>query len=184
MNPPLPDHRIRASLLEPSFEAPNLAMKAKKLHPESDMLLILKDNSKLSVSSAIMANASEIFTTIFATYPLERDDGSSALRKKIILPGDDAKAMTTLCAALHHAHNSLGSEVPSLEQLREIALIVDKYQCGAAALRPAFARWLPQALGNVRGNSDRTSFGLYGDLLAFARLLDNPALFYACECGV
>jgi hypothetical protein len=84
----------------------------------------------------------------------------------ISLPDDDGDAMELLCKVLHHQWS--GS--PTLEELKPLAVICDKYQC-SKALNLWSTSWLQNVLDNNCLLSAPT-------LVALAYMFDNALMFH------
>lgn len=61
-------------------------------------------------------------------------------KKEIPLPEDDVDAMTIMCAVIHHRNDIIPEGISSNEVL-QISVLTDKYDC-KVALRHAIHHWL------------------------------------------
>jgi len=103
---------------------------------EGDVIFVLKQ-TRLRVSSAILANASPVFKTMFGPNFAEGQGQSSAGDpREVTLFDDDLQAMTRLCRILHHQNDtkdilltSTESYESCVDDLFALTVVSDKCDC-------------------------------------------------------
>jgi len=104
--------RIETSIIATAPEAPGEHSTSEAPHPsemvnidiaaEGDVILVLQQ-TRLRVSSAILSSASPVFKTMFGPNFLEgQGQRSAGDPREVTLHDDDLCAMTRLCRLLHH----------------------------------------------------------------------------------
>jgi hypothetical protein len=104
------------------------------------VLLVGPEGRRLRVSASSLANVSKVFRTMFGPYFSEGQDLSdiSSGPKEVHMPDDNADAIEIICSMMHF--RSVPQEVgPDL--MLDIAIVVDKYDCGIV-LQHASILWL------------------------------------------
>lgn len=149
-------------------EREEAASPAVHIDPQGDIFLVVQNGSSskdIRVSSKILSAASVVFKTIFQSgfreglgqYP-------SSTLAKILLPEDDADALTTVCRVVHYRAREVPREFAANELL-QIGRICDKYDF-IEALQLGSSSWL-------RGAIARVDIGNMHPLLEAAYLLDG-----------
>lgn len=110
------------------------------IDPDGDVVLVLKNDIELQVSSKALSLASTVFKAMFGPQFQEGQDLSASSPKRISLPDDDGAAMTTLCNILHHQTDRV-TDSPNSPALVGIGILCDKYDC-SKALKPWARTWL------------------------------------------
>jgi len=110
------------------------------IDPDGDVVLVLKNDTELQVSSKALSLASTVFKAMFGPHFQEGQDLSASSPKGISLPDDDAAAMTTLCNIVHHQSQNV-SKGPDHASLVNLGVLCDKYCC-SHALEPWSTTWL------------------------------------------
>lgn len=137
-----------------------------------DVIFMLNNGSRLRVHSVILKSASPIFRAMFGPHFSEGQRLSEKDPREVALPDDHPQAMTIICAVLHHQSDTMAG--PTMEVLREIALMIDKYDL-LPAIRTTTQVWL-----NTKAEEARHGcYGLDGaqGLLEAAYLFDNAQAF-------
>ena len=102
-----------------------------EIDPKGDVYLKLCTTT-LRVSSKVLCLASDVFSVMFES---ENFVEGETLSKKgtchVPLPGDKSSAMQIACLILHH-RTALITEDVTVNSLKDIAVIGDKYACTAA----------------------------------------------------
>ncbi|CZS92494.1 uncharacterized protein RAG0_03095 [Rhynchosporium agropyri] len=134
------------------------------------VFVIGPDEARLCVHSYILQTASTVFRAMLG--PLYSEGQRSGLigsKKEIWLPEDDAEAMRTMCAVIHHRNDVVPEEMSSSKILR-LSIVADKYIC-TIALKHATSHWLDHH--NVASLKERM------ELMTAAYLLDHAQAFSA-----
>lgn len=101
---------------------------------------------ELRVSSKVLCIASPVFKAMLdgrfseGAALAEAKASPESLPCRLPLPEDDADALTLLCRVLHHATDDIPAR-PGPDELEELAVVCDKYQC-TPTLRYCGAVWL------------------------------------------
>lgn len=120
----------------------------------------------IKVLSSLLVLISPYFCTLFG--PRFREGADVADGKEIRLEDDDLEAFTLLCRIIH-MKCALSDQPLSLEELLELAIVADKYQCvGALAL--TFNSIFPT-------DSTALSFSATCKLVVASYLFDHPRFF-------
>lgn len=120
-----------------------------------DLTLVLSQNAqedstrRLLVSSKILATASPVFAAMLGPRFREGQRSQSGALDPVALPDDDTEAMTILCQIFHFRNDMLPAR-PSLELIRNLAVLSDKYGC-VAPLRFVSETWLTVWEATARG---------------------------------
>ncbi|KAI9879373.1 MAG: hypothetical protein M1830_008671 [Pleopsidium flavum] len=109
------------------------------IDPDGDIIFVLEE-TELRVSSKVLSVASAVFKAMFSPHFLEGNNLSSTSPRRISLPDDNAKAMTTLCNILHHRNNKIEQQ-PAPSALEQLGVLCDKYDC-SKALVPWSRTWM------------------------------------------
>lgn len=148
-------------------------MDTDEIDPHGDVVLVLgqDDIIRLRVFSSILTRASKPFAAMFDGRFAEGESLSGSSPKKIKLVDDNPEAMRLLCNILHMQNDKLPHTLSS-EQLIDIALLVDKYDC-SRAVKLASSVWLQRAEAQLTTGTleERLS------AVAAAYLLDEPVAF-------
>ena len=109
--------------------------------------------ASLLVSSKVLSLASPVFAALLSPDFLEGNQVRRGHCPVIKLQDDDPAAMTAICNILHFRYDCVPSHIGP-EQLAEIGILSDKYDC-SKALQPWSAKWLsthqtpPSELGHM-----------------------------------
>jgi hypothetical protein len=134
---PLGEHPITKTSKTPEMVNIDIAT-------EGDVIFVLQQ-TRIRVSSAILASASPVFKAMFGPNFAEgQGDRSAQNPKEITLPDDDASATTILCRLMHHQykHNDLSffvvkaapeSTTQLVQDFFTLATVADKYGCADMA---------------------------------------------------
>ena len=114
-----------------------------------------------------MRTASKVFDAMFGPHFSEGQPSNGNLPKEIHLPHDDATAMTTICKVIHY-RNDLLPDVLEPEELPEIAVTADKYDC-VLVLKYVMKQWLV--------SKEPAVFLDLGNLMVAAYISNNPNAF-------
>ena len=118
-----------------------LALSAKNLDPDGEVIFKLADGSEVQVSSRSLSLASPVFRTMFSSKFAEGCAVTSASACNVPLPEDDPSAVTLLCMILHHRPEVLEVTVGS-KLMSDMATLADKYDCASS-----LALWSRLVLG-------------------------------------
>ncbi|KAF2135725.1 uncharacterized protein K452DRAFT_322892 [Aplosporella prunicola CBS 121167] len=138
--------------------------------PHGDVIMVLA-NTRLHVSSAVLRSASPVFSAMFGPHFAEGQNLTERKPKKIKFPDDDPEGMKVLCGVLHHKFDV--TETPNLEVLKEIAILVDKYDCSSAMFATA-TLWLI----HTRKKAQAVKYVGYQTLFGIAYLFNHAQAFY------
>ncbi|KAK8214275.1 hypothetical protein IWZ01DRAFT_234081 [Phyllosticta capitalensis] len=152
-------------------EPPAIAQRYCELSSTGDVVLVLQDNTRLRVQTAILRIASPTFQAMFGPHFSEGQNLSCEHPKELPLPDDDPRAMKILCCILHHCYDV--TKTPRIADLSSLAVTVDKYLC-KSAVQSCYIVWLNSALAQA----DVLDFRQLVELLAIAYSLKLPDEFY------
>ncbi|KAM7196942.1 hypothetical protein V8F33_005824 [Rhypophila sp. PSN 637] len=97
----------------------------------------------VKVSSKVLIQASPVFKIMLTGWGKEAADFASVKAGGEIytldLPEDDAVAGILLFGCLHHPEHQFSADIPSTDDLEELAIMCDKYQC---KLGPGGLDWI------------------------------------------
>lgn len=113
-----------------------------KITTDGDVILVIgPDEARLCVNSILLQTASRVFKAMFGPHYKEgqRSDLNGS-KKEVPLPEDDVGAMTIICAVIHH-RNDIIPERMSSDEVLQISVLADKYDC-KVALKHAIHHWL------------------------------------------
>ena len=142
-----------------------------ELAREGDLILGLgKDETqkKLRVHSLFLRHASKVFEAMFSPRFKEGHILSSTCPEAIPFPDDNVDAMVEMCSVIHH-RNECTTELLDADQIYNVAVAADKYDC-TVALRLAFRAWI-RVLD--RGPDARSLF----KAMTAAYIFDDAAVF-------
>ncbi len=170
-------------------------MDVRDIASAGDIILIVGSEpaqvARLLVQSLFLKAVSKVFGAMLGPHFREGTAASGTQPKEILLPEDDAEAMTVLCQVIHHKYHDIPYCLKP-QAVLEAARAADKYDC-LALLKHAKTRWLdpcyglnmvtglvgesprgelPSNLGNVQYD-----FENLGCLMAVAFLLDDAGAF-------
>ena len=135
--------------------------------PNGDMYLLLSD-CRLLVSSAIMSISSPIFAKMLNSDFKEGLKNHQRDEKPVILlPDDDAQAITKICQIFHHQVKDTSSVGSS--KIKTIAQLSDKYDC-VDVVKSWIRLWFHEEL-------EQFDIGKTNDLFHSAYDLDLPNEF-------
>ena len=106
---------------------------ATPIHPQGDIILVTKgpdpklEPDRLLVKSTFLAHASPVFATMFSDRFAEGQNLSVAAPKEITVD-DDPWALYVLMKLLHLSHKNVEVK-PTAEQMYDLVILVDKYDC-------------------------------------------------------
>ncbi|KAF2491509.1 hypothetical protein BU16DRAFT_565210 [Lophium mytilinum] len=130
--------------IEPDSEPPGKLPETIALDNDGDVVLSPGDgNTRLLVSSKVLALASPVFRAMFTGGFAESQNLSSASPREVPLPDDNEDAMTLLCKILHFDYRA--PETVYLSDLVGFATVCHKYDC-AASVKPWALIWLAPLL--------------------------------------
>ena len=143
-----------------------------KIDPHGDVILRLQIGgtdtpANLLVSSKVLSLASPVFATLLGPKFLEGNYIRRGDSPIIELHDDDPAAIALVCNILHYRYDSVPTQ-PEAEQLGQIAILCDKYDC-SKPLQPWSEKWLNGSRG--------AQFSDLGHLLLAAYKLDDPVHF-------
>ncbi len=122
-------------------EPTNTLSEMHDIAPAGDIVLIVGDGkTRLRVHSVCMRTVSRVFDAMFGPHFSEGQPSKGVLPKEILMPDDNAAAMTTICNVVHHRNDVLPDALESREVV-QVALAADKYDC-VLALKYVMIRWL------------------------------------------
>ena len=106
-------------------------MIAIEIDADGDLILIL-GAGRLKVSSKILSLASNVFKAMFKQGFKEGNTmhNNIGALQYIELPDDDFHAITFMCRIIHH--NPLRLSKCSIDEITDLAIVADKYDCTAA----------------------------------------------------
>lgn len=136
---------------------------------DGDTIFVIgPDEARLCVHSSLLQTASKVFRAMFGPFYSEgQRSGLIGSKKEISLPEDDADAMRTMCAVIHHRNDVIPGEMSSSDILR-LSIVADKYDC-KIALQHATRHWLDHR--NVVSLKEQM------ELMTAAYLLDHAQAF-------
>ena len=123
--------------------------------------------ANLLVSSKVLSLASPVFAALLGPKFLEGNHIRRGDSPIIELHDDDPAAITLICNILHYRYDSVPTQLEA-EQLRQIAILCDKYDCSKS-----FQPWTEKWLNSSRG----AQFSDLGHLLLAAYKLNDPVHF-------
>ena len=135
-----------------------------------DVILLLRDDSKLLVSTVILRLASKVFRAMFGSRFMEGQDLNTSVTKTVSLPDDPPDALRLLLSILHHRYDLVRR--PDLYTLKDMTILADKYDC-VAAIAPIGWAW---GLHFVEAK-EMTNYKSYETLVIVAYIVNNSSLF-------
>jgi len=111
-----------------------------KIATNSDIILVVgTEKRKLLVNSSVLKNSSKAFNAMFGPHFSEGQDLPGISPKEVIMPEDNANALTIICSIVHLRNDLIPDSLTSSEIL-EIAA-ADKFDC-VTRLKVHTAQWL------------------------------------------
>jgi hypothetical protein len=133
-----------------------------------DVILIVgPDKRRLQVDSICLKKASKYFRVMFGPHFSEGQDLGGNSPKEVLMLDDNANVLEIICNIIH-LRNDAVPEILTPDEVFEIAIAADKFDCGIA-LKHATALWLNPR--DVKGIVE------LGRLMAAAYMLDNARAF-------
>lgn len=130
------------------------------IFPKGDVILVVgSEKVKLRVHSMFLKTTSRPFSAMFV---LVWNEGNMLGRDEpteIPLPEDDASALQTICAIIHH-QNKLVPQTLTASDVLGIAIAADKYDC-VDALKFASTNWLQPQNQDVNLSNASYRRGIY-----------------------
>ncbi|KAF2135726.1 uncharacterized protein K452DRAFT_346706 [Aplosporella prunicola CBS 121167] len=133
--------------------------------------MILNNGTKLGVSSAVLRTASDMFRAMFGPNFREGQNLNETNPKEVEFPDDDPAAMMVICSVFHFQYDHT-QHYPDMAELKDIALLCDKYQCSPAIFLHS-QMWMERLMKDAM----KKKFDGYEDLLGISYLFDNPDVF-------
>ena len=108
----------------------------------SDLVLIVNEKLEILVSSVVLCNTSDVFRAMLNSQWTEGQSlqkSNTAAPAQIKLPDDNSESMAVLCAALHQ-RNDLIEHSLTADEMYNVSLLADKYDC-TTALKHTATSW-------------------------------------------
>lgn len=103
-----------------------------------------EDRTQIQVSSAILSRGSSVFKAILSAKFKEGHELATRGQLKLHLPDDSGNDMTTVCNVLHMRTNRVKQDITP-DELLEISVLVDKYDC-CEAMAPTAECWIKRVM--------------------------------------
>ena len=148
-----------------------------------DAILVIASDTKLRVSSGVLANASEPLANLLVSSNFKEGKKRQEHLSKgnqqpfeVMLPDDDPQGMLLLCQLLHHRYPK-NIPITSREELIGIAMLANKY-----LVRSQFGAMMGTMI--MIPDELQKDFNAMVDYLTIAYLLESPTLFTKASDGL
>ena len=117
-------------------------MECIEISRNSDLVLIVSEKLEIHVSSVVLCNTSDVFRAMLNSQwaegqSLQKDNTAAPAQIKLL--DDSADSIAVFCAALHQ-RNDLIKDSITADEIYDVAMLADKYDC-TTALKHTATSW-------------------------------------------